>query len=90
MSDEHKLNHTTCPMCNAEDGIAFHGDRPEDQCSGCHVIVCNACQAGFDLLYSAGASQCTELDEVKTRIAARWNNYREASPVAMAPAKGLH
>jgi len=89
MSEEFKLNHTVCPLCSADD-VTFHGDREDHNCGGCHVIVCNTCDAGFDLVHSAGANSCTTLDEVKARISARWNNYREPNPVALPAAKGLH
>jgi hypothetical protein len=89
MSNEHTLNDTICPLCKA-DTIAFHGDKPEDQCGGCHVIVCSTCNAGFDLLYSAHAAEMESLDEVKTAIAARWNAYREPAGTVLPVAKGLH
>lgn len=64
-----------CLLC-ASRKVHFHKD---DECKGCHYIVCLDCKAMFDLSDSVDAdNDCEELEDLQARIAVRWNN-RDAS-----------
>lgn len=63
----------SCPLCKGH--IAFHGD---DECSGCHLLVCMNCRAIFDLSNSVDpGNQCESLNSLKAAIALAWNRRAE-------------
>lgn len=58
-----------CPFCGG--AAKFHED---EDCNGCHNIICTGCKAFVDLSsYADPENECDELSELQSRIALRWN-----------------
>lgn len=67
----------SCPLCRGR--IAFHGD---DECSGCHLLVCDDCRAIFDLSNSVDpGNQCESLVSLRQAITLAWNSRAESEEV---------
>lgn len=60
-----------CPLCTGE--VAFH-QHEQDCPSGCHHLVCQKCNASFDLsLLADPHNKCEDLALLRAAIAAHWN-----------------
>lgn len=69
MDDARKL--LPCPLCGGE--VRFCGGDKQEDCCGCHRIICDAC-GDFDLSRASDPDNTSEtLDVLRERIAPRWN-----------------
>lgn len=58
-----------CPFCGY--GVEFHHD---DECDGCHNIICINCRAFVDLSsYADPGNESETLEVLRGRIAVKWN-----------------
>lgn len=65
-----------CPLCAGR--VSFCGldteVKNDDECDGCHYLICRNCEAVFDLSISVDPSnQVESLERLRELIKIRWN-----------------